>query len=89
MIELVESRVLTAKDAMDTIVLSPCDACCTIQLLCHMLSPPTFSTPTTCLSALVFVGSGVQVRSGFWGSIISLSGVSSGGGAPGALSMGR
>jgi len=40
MIEPVESRVLTEKDAMDSIVLSTCDACCTIQLLCHMLSPP-------------------------------------------------
>jgi hypothetical protein len=42
MIELVESHVLTEKDAMDSIVLSTCDACCTIQLLCHMLSPPRF-----------------------------------------------
>ena len=42
MIELVESRVLTEKDAKDSIVLSTCDACCTIQLLCHMLSPPRF-----------------------------------------------
>jgi hypothetical protein len=32
----------------------------------------------TCLWALVFVGSGVQGRSGFWGSIVSSSGVSSG-----------
>jgi len=29
-------------DAMDSIVLSTCDACCTIQLLCHTLSPPHF-----------------------------------------------
>jgi len=29
--------------------------------------PAAFSTPTTCLWALVFVKSGVQVRSGFWG----------------------
>jgi len=28
--------------------------------------PPALSTPTTCLWALVFVGSGVQGRSGFW-----------------------
>jgi hypothetical protein len=40
MIKPVESRVLTDKDAKDSIVLSTCDACCTIQLLCHMLSPP-------------------------------------------------
>jgi len=40
MIEPVESCVLTEKDAMDSIVLSTCDACCTIQLLCHMHSPP-------------------------------------------------
>jgi len=39
MIVPVESRVLTEKDAMDSIVLSTCDACCTIQWLCHMLSP--------------------------------------------------
>ena len=51
--------------------------------------PPMFSTPTTCLWALVFVGSEVQVRSGFWGSIVSSSGESSGGGTPGTLSMGR
>jgi len=50
--------------------------------------PPTFSNPTTCLWPLVFVGSKVQVRSGSWGSIVSLSGVSSGGAAPGTLSMG-
>jgi len=42
MIEPVESHVLSAKDAMDSIVLSTCDACCTIQLVCHMLSPPRF-----------------------------------------------
>jgi len=42
MIEPVESRVLTEKDAMDSIVLSTCDACCTIQLLCHMLFPLHF-----------------------------------------------
>jgi hypothetical protein len=51
--------------------------------------PTAFSTPTTYLWALTFVGSGVLVRSGFWGSIVSSSGVSSGGGAPGTLSMGR
>jgi len=42
MIEPVESCVLSEKDAMDSIVLSTCDACCTIQLLCHMLSAPHF-----------------------------------------------
>jgi len=51
--------------------------------------PPVFSTPTTCMWALVFVGSEVQVRSGFWGSIVSLSGVSSGAWAPVKLSMRR
>ena len=40
MIESVESRILAEKDAMDSIFLSTCDACCTIQLLCPMLSPP-------------------------------------------------
>jgi len=42
MIEPVESRVLTEKDAMDSIVLSTCDSCCTIQLVCHTLSPPHY-----------------------------------------------
>jgi hypothetical protein len=42
MIEPVESRVLSDKDAMDSIVLSTCDASCTIQLLCHMLSTLRF-----------------------------------------------
>jgi len=51
--------------------------------------PPAMSTPTTCIRAFIFVRSGVHVRSGFWGSIVSLSGVSSGGGAPGTLSMVR
>jgi len=51
--------------------------------------PPAFSTPTTGLWALIFVGSRIKVRSGFWWSIVSLSGVSSGGGAPRTLSMGR
>jgi hypothetical protein len=37
--EPVESRMLTEKDAMDSIVLITCDACCTIQLLCHTLPP--------------------------------------------------
>jgi len=40
MIEPAESHVLTEMDAIDSIVLSTCDACCTIQLLCHMQSPP-------------------------------------------------
>jgi len=51
--------------------------------------PPTFSTSTICLWALIFVESGVQARSGFWGSIISSSGAFSGGRAPGTVCMGR
>jgi hypothetical protein len=42
MIEPVERSLLSEKDAMDSIVLSTCDACCTIQLLCHLLSPQHF-----------------------------------------------
>jgi len=42
MLECVGSGVLTEMDAMDSIVLSTCDACCSIQLLCHMLSPPYY-----------------------------------------------
>jgi len=48
-IEPAESRVWTEMDAIDSIVLSTLDACCTILLLHHMLTPPAFSTPTTCL----------------------------------------
>jgi len=50
--------------------------------------PAAFSTPTTSLWTLVSIGSGVLVRSGFWWSIVSLSGVSSGGCAPHTSSMG-
>jgi hypothetical protein len=39
MIEPVASHVLTENNGMDCNVLSTCDACCTIQLRCHMLSP--------------------------------------------------
>ena len=89
MIELVESRVLTEMDGMDSNVLSTCDAMLYNPVALPYAFPPAFSTPTTCLCALVFVGSGVQVRSGFWGSIVSSSRVCSGGGALGTLSMGR
>jgi len=37
MIEPVQCYGLTEIDAMNSIVLSTCDVCCTIQLLCHML----------------------------------------------------
>jgi len=39
LIQSVASCVVTEMDAMDSIVLSTCHACCTIQLLWHMLSP--------------------------------------------------
>jgi len=42
MIESVASCVSTEIDAIDSIVLSACDACCRIQLLCHMLSLPHY-----------------------------------------------
>ena len=51
--------------------------------------PPTLSTPTTCLWALVCVGSGVNLKSGFWRPIVSSSGVSLGGGTLGILFMGK
>jgi hypothetical protein len=38
MFEPVDSHVLTKKDAMHSIVLSTCDACCSIQLFSHILS---------------------------------------------------
>ena len=40
MIELVDSHALTEMNAMDSIVLSTFNSCCTIQLLCHMVSTP-------------------------------------------------
>jgi len=40
MIEPGDSPVLTKMDAMDSIVLSTCYACCTIQLICNMHPPP-------------------------------------------------
>ena len=40
--EPAECCVRTVMDAMDSIVLSSFDACCTIQFLCHTLSPPHF-----------------------------------------------
>ena len=40
--EPAESCVWTELDAMDSIVLSTFDVCCTIQSLCHTLSPPHF-----------------------------------------------
>jgi hypothetical protein len=66
MIEPVESYVLTEKDAMDSIVLSTCDACCTIQSLCHMLSPPRFplQLPTYELSSLLDQGYKADQASG-------------------------
>ena len=42
MTEPAESRVRTEMDAMDPIVLSTFEACCTIQSLCQTLSPPHF-----------------------------------------------
>jgi len=51
--------------------------------------PPSFSTPTTCLWGFVFVGSGVQVKSGCWGSIGASLVVSSDGGAPGTFCISR
>jgi hypothetical protein len=47
MIKPVESRVLTEMDAMDSVVLSTCNACCTILMLCHMLSPMDFPLQLT------------------------------------------
>jgi len=58
MIEPVESCVLTEMDAVDPIVLSTCEACCTILLPSHMLFPPVFSTPTTCVWALILLDQG-------------------------------
>jgi len=40
--EPVQSGVWTEMEVMGSIVLNPCDACCIIQLVCHMLSPLHF-----------------------------------------------
>jgi len=42
MIEPAENLVWTKMDAMDSIVLSTFDACYTMHLVCHTLSPPHF-----------------------------------------------
>jgi len=42
-IEPTDSRVQIDMDAMNSIVLSSFDACCTIQLLCHTISPLHFT----------------------------------------------
>ena len=63
MIEPVESCVLTKMYAMDSIVLSTCDACCTIQLLCHMLSPRIFHCNHLTISlCLCWIRSTCQIR---------------------------
>jgi len=69
MIEPVESRVLTEMDAMDSIVLSTCDACCIIQLLCHMLSPPHFPLQLPAYEPSSLLDQGYmsdQVSGGLW-----------------------
>jgi len=43
MFQTVESCVLTEMDAIDYIVVSTCDACWTIQLFWHIISPPHFA----------------------------------------------
>jgi len=85
--EPAESHVWTKLDAMDSIVLSTCDGCWIIKLLCHVHSLPAFSTPTICLWTIVLVGSEVQMRSGCWGSNGHSLVVSSGGCAPSPFSM--
>jgi hypothetical protein len=61
-----------------------------VQSCCFAICfPPQIFHPTFSLWAFVLVGSGVQVRSGYWGSIGSSLGVSSGGGAPITLSTSR
>jgi len=56
-------------------------------LPCAML--PALSTPAISLWASGLVTSWVHVRSGFWGSMVSLLEAFSGGGAVGTLTMGR
>ena len=42
MTEPAQSPVQAELDDMGSIILSTCDGCCTIQLLCNILSPPYF-----------------------------------------------
>ena len=67
MIEPIESRMLTKMDAMDCIVLSSCDACCTIQLLCHMLSPPDFPLQVPAYEPLSLLDQEYMSDQGFGG----------------------
>ena len=80
--------VWTKLRAMHSIVLSNCDACCTISYFATCF-PAAFSSPTTSLSTFVIVGSAVHFRLDFRWLTVSSSGVSLGGSATGILSMGR
>ena len=87
MIEPVENRVRTEMDAMDSIDLSTCDACCTIQLLCQMISSPHFPLQLPAYEPSSLLNQEYMSDQAS-GCIVSSSGVSSGGGAPYTLSMG-
>ena len=71
--------------------------CCSEFLQCLLYNPValpyafplSLSTPTTYLQSFVFDGSEVHDTSVCWGCIVSSFGVSSSGGAPGTLSMGK
>jgi hypothetical protein len=88
MIVPVDSHVMTEIDAMDPIHLSTWTGGCTIQLLCHMLFSAYFPIQLP-INVLVYIGSGVFVRWGFWGCIVTWLEVSSCGGVLGLSSKVR
>jgi len=64
-----ECCLLTEMDAMDSIVLSTCDTCCTSQWLCHMLSPQRFLIQLPAYEPLCLLNPGYmsdQASGGLW-----------------------
>jgi hypothetical protein len=64
-----ESSLWTKMDAMDSIVLSTYDACCTIQLLCHIPSHLPFAPQWPRYAPFTFLDQGYrsdQAAEGLW-----------------------
>jgi hypothetical protein len=81
--------LLTEKEAMDSIVLSTYDACCTIQLLCHMLSPQRCPLQLSAYKPLSLLDQGYKSEQASGGQSFLRQEYLFGGGAPGTFSMGR
>jgi hypothetical protein len=56
-----ESHVWTELDAMDSIVLSTFDACCTTQLFCYTLSTPDFTLQLPATESLSSLDQGYRL----------------------------